>query len=185
MSIVLKALNPRHWLAASAAWMAAVAAATFLPTSRAAAADAFGEAETLLKSPGMPGILSKYLEDSTGERQTDAGRTAAANAVRVAGDFLNAPPRGPVVHYAVPAMSGVQRLPDAYPADGAPGAAVAIVAARGEYEPGSFVVCALDDLGKCDFSVGPLKTKDGARVPRRRPRSAAREGLVPEPQCVV
>ena len=93
MSIVLKALNPRHWLAASAAWMAAVAAATFLPASRVAAADAFGEAETLLKSPGMPGMLSKYLKDSTGDRQTDAGRTAAANAVRVAGDFLDAPPK--------------------------------------------------------------------------------------------
>lgn len=149
----------RTWL------MAAVAAATFLPASRAAAADAFGEAETLLKSPGTSAILSKYLKDSTGDRQTDAGRTAAANAVRVAGDFLNTPPKGPAVHYAVPAMSGVQRLPDAYPADGAPGAAVAIVAARGEYEPGSFVVCALDDLGKCEFSVGPLKTKDGAQFP--------------------
>ena len=96
MSTVLKALNPRDRIAASAAWMAAVAAATFLPAARAAAADAFGEAETLLKSPGMPGILRTYLQDSTGDRQTDAGRTAAANAVRVAGDFRNAPPRGPV-----------------------------------------------------------------------------------------
>jgi hypothetical protein len=165
MSIVLKALNSRGRIAASAALMVAVAATVVLAVSRAAAADAFGQAETLLESPGMPGTLAEYLKDSTGDRRTDAGRTAAANAVRVAGDFLKAPPRGPVVHYAVQAMSGVQRLPYAYPADGVPGAAVAIVAARGEYEPGSFVVCALDDLGKCDFAVGPLKTEDGVEFP--------------------
>ena len=96
MSIVLRSLNQLGRIVTSAAWMAAIAATVVLPASRAAAADAFGEAETLLKSPGMPGILRKYLQDSTGDRQTDAGRTAAANAVRVAGDFRNAPPRGPV-----------------------------------------------------------------------------------------
>jgi hypothetical protein len=165
MPIVLRAFHQRGRTTASVALMAAVAAAAVLPAPRTAAADVFGEAETLLKSPGMPGTLANYLNDSTDDRQTDAGRTAAANAVRVAGDFLDAPPKGPVVHYAVPAMRGVQRLPYSSTADGEPGAAVAIIAARGEYEPGSFVVCALHDLGKCDFSVGPLKTKDGAPFP--------------------
>ena len=104
MSIVLKALHPRGRVAASAALMAAVAAATFLPASGAAAADAFGQAETLLKSPGMPGILSKYLQDSTGEPAGNGhgGRQCRARRRR----FLR---RGPVVHYAC-RHERVQRL---------------------------------------------------------------------------
>ena len=42
-----------------------------------------------------------------------------------------------VTWWSVPAMSGVQRLPDAIPADGVKEGVVRIAAARGEYEPGS------------------------------------------------
>ena len=165
MSIVLKALHQRSRIVGFRGADGSGRGGDPPPASRAAAADAFGEAETLLKSPGMPGILRKYLKDSTGDRQTDAGRTAAANAVRSRRRFSERPADGSgrplrrAGHERGAAAAG--RLSGGRHA----GAAVAIVAARGEYEPGSFVVCRLDDLGKCDFSVGPLKTKDGARFP--------------------
>ena len=50
-------------------------------------------------------------------------------AERVAADFGPSERNRQFVHYAVPAMSGVQRLPDAYPADGQAGAPVRIVMA--------------------------------------------------------
>ena len=72
---------------------------------------------------------------------------------------------GEIVHWSVPAMSDVMRLPDAEPKDGAKGGVVRIVAAKGEYEPGSFVVRASEDLGKVQFSVGELKTDRGVTFP--------------------
>ena len=85
-------------------------------------------------------------------------------ADRVEADFKDAP-KAAFRHYAVPAMSTVQRLPDAYPWDGAAGAPVRIVAAKGEFEPGSFVVWGEKDLGKVAFSVGELRTVDGKVFP--------------------
>lgn len=64
---------------------------------------------------------------------------------------------GEIVHWAVPAMSDVQRLPDMEPKDGVKGGVVRIVAAKGEYEPGSFVVRAAEDLGKVKFEVSDLR----------------------------
>ena len=66
------------------------------------------------------------------------------------------------VHSAVPAMSEFQRLPDVEPQDGVRGGAVRIVAARGEYEPGAFSVCAARDLGKVRFEVSDLKQVEKA-----------------------
>ena len=59
-----------------------------------------------------------------------------------------------IVHWAVPAMSEVMRLPDAVPVDGEKDGTVTIVAARDEYEPGSFVVRSDVDLGKVKFEIG-------------------------------
>ncbi|MCQ2389480.1 MAG: hypothetical protein MJ138_07185 [Kiritimatiellae bacterium] len=85
-------------------------------------------------------------------------------AARVAADFTNAPaPK--VAWYAVPAMSEMQRLPDVYPEDGVPGGKVRIVAAKDEFEPGSFDVYAFENLGKVAFSLTPFKTDDGKTFP--------------------
>ena len=73
--------------------------------------------------------------------------------------------RAAVTWYAVDPMSERQFLPDAPPAEGLAGEPVRIVAAQGEYEPGSFVVTADADLGKVDFVAGPLKAKGGAAIP--------------------
>ena len=68
-------------------------------------------------------------------------------------------------HFAVPAMSEIRRLPDARPTDVEPGGAVRIVAARDEYEPGSFVIKAERDLGKVQLSLTPLRDESGAEFP--------------------
>ena len=70
------------------------------------------------------------------------------------------------VHYAVPAMSEVQRLPDVYPTDGKADAPVKIFAAKGEYEPGSFEVWGVRDLGKVSFELGEFKNEKGAVFPK-------------------
>ena len=56
-------------------------------------------------------------------------------------------------------------MPDAEPPGGLKGEPVRIVAAQGEYEPGSFVITADTNEGKVDFAVSPLKSKEGATIP--------------------
>ena len=54
-------------------------------------------------------------------------------ADRVAADFKGMKHPPAFVHYGVPPMSPLQRLPDVYPEDGAAGGPVRIVAAKDEY----------------------------------------------------
>ena len=75
---------------------------------------------------------------------------------KVASDFA-AQADAKVWHYAVPPMSEIQRLPDIYPSDGTPNGTVRIVMAKDEYEPGSFLVWARQDLGKVRFELGEFK----------------------------
>ena len=91
-------------------------------------------------------------------------KAAAVLASRVATDFPEAP-KTPFAFYAVPAMSDVQRLADVYPLDGIAGGTVRIIAAKGEYEPGSFLVYPFSDLGKVAFSLTPFKTDKGQVFP--------------------
>ena len=70
-----------------------------------------------------------------------------------------------VAHWAVPAMSDEMRLPSADPRDGVKGGVVRIVAAKDEYEPGSFVVKSDIDLGKVAFTVGALTNEKGEAFP--------------------
>ena len=70
-----------------------------------------------------------------------------------------------VSHWAVPAMSEVMRLPDATPEDGVKGGTVTIVAAKDEYEPGSFVVRSDEDLGKVEFSLSDFRSETGDAFP--------------------
>lgn len=93
-----------------------------------------------------------------GKKVTDKQKI---NAARVAADFKGYPVKGDVIYYRVPAMSETQYLPDVYPFDGEP-ADVCIISAQNEYEPGSFVLYPLRDLGKVQFTVSDLKSKDGA-----------------------
>ena len=93
-----------------------------------------------------------------------AALAALPNMEKVSADFGGKP--GRVVHYAVDPMSERPYLPDAYPVDGQAGEPVRIVAARGEYEPGSFLLYSFEDAGKVKLEVGDLKTKDGKTFPK-------------------
>lgn len=68
---------------------------------------------------------------------------------------------GAVTHYAVDPLGEVPYLPDAAPKGGEKGGTVRIVAAQGEYEPGSFVLVSDTDLGKVQLEIGELKREEG------------------------
>ena len=70
-----------------------------------------------------------------------------------------------IVHYAIDPMSEKQYLPDAYPDDGRAGEPVRIVAAKGEYEPGAFLLYGVKDFDKVRFEISDLRTKDGKVFP--------------------
>ena len=74
---------------------------------------------------------------------------------------LATPGLAEVTWWAVPAMSEEQRLPDTVPTDGEKGGTVRIVAAKGEYEPGSFVVRSDRDLGKVKLELSEFKREEG------------------------
>ena len=73
-----------------------------------------------------------------------------------------------LTHWAVDPMSETQYLPDVVPDDGVKGGDVQIIAAKGEYEPGSFVVRSDADLGKVKLEVGDLRTADGKVFPKEK-----------------
>ena len=70
-----------------------------------------------------------------------------------------------VTWYAVDPMAERRYMPDAAPVGGLKGEPVRIVAAKGEYEPGSFVVTSDRNLGKVDFIVSDMKGENGATIP--------------------
>ena len=65
---------------------------------------------------------------------------------------------------AVEPMSGICRTPDLFPEDGDFTNAVKVIAARGEYENGSFLMFGFDDLKDVMLTCGDLAGK-GGRIP--------------------
>ena len=113
---------------------------------------------------GLPqGPMREHL--ARARKNASKKRDAAVLAERVYCDVSNALPSAPFVHYAVPPMSDVQRLEDVYPIDGEASEPVRICAAKDEFEPGSFLVYPLADLGKVTFTLTPFKTDDGKVFP--------------------
>ncbi len=107
----------------------------------------------------------KLWEKASAEKHDFTGHLAGRkterekiNAVRTGLDFNWKAEN--FVHYSVPPMSNTQYLPDVYPFDGEAGVPLRILAAGGEYEPGSFILYPLKNLGKVQFQVSDLK--DGA-----------------------
>lgn len=92
------------------------------------------------------------------------GLKAASNAARVAKD-VNGKADVPFVFYRVSPMSENQYLPDTYPLEAQAMKPVQILTAGDEYEPGSFVIYPLKDLGKVRFTLSEFKTKGGKVFP--------------------
>lgn len=67
--------------------------------------------------------------------------------------------------YAVPAMSDVRRLPDTFPEDGEPRGDLRVVAAKGEFEPASFLLYSKDALNGVELKASDLCSKSGAVIP--------------------
>ena len=63
--------------------------------------------------------------------------------------------------YAVDPMGELPYMPDKAPAGGREGAPLRMVAARGEYEPCSFVLVSDEDVGKVKLEVSDLKSGTG------------------------
>ena len=140
------------------------AAAAFLPVMLYGQVEVLPESENQRYEAMLPelagkssGVLAEHLKRAAGK-----DRKAKINAVRTALDLQELKTASPVLHYAVPATSETQYLPDVYPFDGEAAAPLRIVSAQDEFEPASFVVYPLQDLGKVAFEVSDLKSEDGA-----------------------
>jgi len=89
---------------------------------------------------------------------------AAANLARVRAQEKDAYWKGaPLAACAVEAMSHIRRLPDLYPEDGDFTGPVKLVAAKGEYESGSFLLFGFGDA-TVELKAGDLVC-GGARIP--------------------
>lgn len=73
--------------------------------------------------------------------------------------------KAPFACCAVTPLAGVRRTPDRFPHDGKFTAPVRIVAAQGEYEPGSFQLFAFEDLPSVELKAGNLAGEGRARLP--------------------
>lgn len=87
---------------------------------------------------------------------------------KVAADWKKLPAdwqKSPVIYYVVPAMSDVMRLPDAYPSDGVAGGTIRLVAAKGEFEPGSIVLAPRENVDRFTLNASDLASRNGDRIP--------------------
>ena len=87
-----------------------------------------------------------------------------ANAAKVAKDLQKVAPewkKAPALYYTVDAMSDIKRVPDLYPEDGKLAAPVEIIGAKGEIEPGSFLIYPQKNVDKFELKVSDLKGKGG------------------------
>lgn len=66
-----------------------------------------------------------------------------------------------VIPYVVPAMSSHKRLPDVIPPDGKISDQLTIIAAKGEFEPASFVLFSLNGIKKLTLKASGLKGQSG------------------------
>ena len=122
-----------------------------------------GDLPELQRAAAHPEIKA-HLGRRAGASTPEAIRLAV-NAVRVAREATNLPPASPVIHYRVPATSDAQYLPDAYPYNGRPLHTVGIVSGTDAYEPGSFLLYPLKDVGRVELKLTPFTSREGRVFP--------------------
>lgn len=144
----------------------------------ACAAGAFAQVEKIpaTKADEYIGLLAGLIKTASNPAlrehlaglptpKTPADRARVVNAVRVALDINDTKSSSPIAYYRVPPSSDAQYLDDAYPYNGDPMFPVTIISAADAYEPGSFVIYPLKDLGKVELALSEMKTKDGIVFP--------------------
>jgi len=113
-----------------------------------------------LMAAGISGAQAKPFRQTY---ELDSAK-ARQNAQRVSADLTNAPQawkEAPAIYYTVPPLSDIRRLPDAYPADGAALGTMDVLAAKGEFEPGSFVLYPRANVDRFTFRASDLQGKSG------------------------
>ena len=86
----------------------------------------------------------------------------ASGAGPVAGAAADATwSQGPLACYAVPALSSRARLPDTAPSDGQLTSQLRLVAAKGEFEPVSFVITPRRDVARLAIRAAALSGAGG------------------------
>ena len=91
----------------------------------------------------------------------------AANAARVRAGLEKAPSAwkdAPAVFFTVPPLRDVIRLPDTYPEDGVLLGTLRILAAKGEFEPGSVVIYPLKNVDRFTLRASDLTSPSGGRI---------------------
>jgi len=147
---------------AFSAWLALPAQATVPKITSAEKARARDKLPSLIEA-APAGPMRDYLVKVKGLARKLP--VAVVNAVRVAEDLKGVAGQPAVVHYVVPAMSVLQRLPDVYPVDGRAGGELRILAAKDEFEPASFQLFAFSDLDRVELKLSPLTTGAGQVFP--------------------
>ena len=104
---------------------------------------------------------AKSSADSDFKKELDR---EAVSAVSVANDIAVSKDKikgisGQFVYYTVEPMSNIKRTMHTYPEDGALAGPVRIVAAKGEFEPASFVIYPFADVAKVELKVSELAGK--------------------------
>ena len=72
--------------------------------------------------------------------------------------------QSPLACYEVPALSSIPRLPDALPSDGRLSSQLRLVAAKGEFEPVSFVIAPRSDVAKLVLKASADSVEKGEAV---------------------
>ncbi len=146
--------------------MLVVSAAAQVESLAPAEQEAIAARLPLRAQAAEPQPLRQFLRQAQADRST----AAQATAVRVAEDVAELKPAGQVrlIHYAVPALSPLMRLPETYPIDGRCGGELRVIAARDEYEPTSFLLYAFDELPAVELVVSDLQGPGGAVLSRDR-----------------
>ena len=94
-------------------------------------------------------------------------RRVAANAARIQAALETAPRAwrdAPAVYFTVPPLRDVIRLPDTYPVDGTLLGTLRLLAAQGEFEPGSIVVYPLANVDRFTLRASDLASPSGGRI---------------------
>lgn len=111
--------------------------------------------------------LPRILKDGNTDPRIKShlGRIRNVNAVRTALAAEGKSLTGPFVYFNVNPMSDAQYLPTLFPYDGTAQGTARIISAKDEYEPCSFVIYPLENLGKVQLRTTEFRNASGKVFP--------------------